>query len=59
VASVVEPLSAEQTAPPLQQSLHGLDWLNFFLAGVLTSFGPFVAVYLADRRWTSRKSDSF
>jgi MFS family permease len=34
------------------QSLHGLDWLNFFLAGVLTGFGPFVALYLVGRDWT-------
>jgi MFS family permease len=34
------------------QSLRGLDWLNFFLAGVLTGFGPFVVLYLADRGWT-------
>jgi MFS family permease len=42
--------SAENHA--LQQSLRGLDWLNFFLAGVLTGFGPFVALYLAGRGWT-------
>jgi len=40
----------EATAP--LASLHGLDWLNFFLAALLTGFGPFVAVYLADRGWT-------
>jgi MFS family permease len=33
------------------QSLRGLDWLNFFLAGVLTGFGPFVALYLAGEGW--------
>jgi MFS family permease len=33
------------------QSLHGLDWFNFFLAGVLTGFGPFVALYLAGQGW--------
>jgi MFS family permease len=35
-----------------QQSLRGLDWLNFFLAGVLTGFGPFVTLYLAGRGLT-------
>jgi hypothetical protein len=35
-----------------QQSLRGLDWLNFFLAGVLTGFGPFVALYLRGLGWT-------
>jgi MFS family permease len=34
------------------QSLRGLDWLSFFLAGVLTGFGPFVALYLAGSGWT-------
>jgi hypothetical protein len=42
--------SAENHAS--QQSLRGLDWLNLFLAGVLTGFGPFVALYLAGQSWT-------
>jgi MFS family permease len=34
------------------RSLWGLDWLNFFLAGVQTGIGPFVAIYLtAVRHW--------
>ena len=36
----------------LRQSLTGLDWLNLFLAGVLTGFGPFVALYLSGQGWT-------
>jgi len=35
-----------------ERSLRGLDWLNFFLAGVLTGFGPFVALYLAGGGWS-------
>jgi MFS family permease len=35
-----------------EQSLRGLDWFNFFLSGVLTGFGPFVALYLTGRSWT-------
>jgi MFS family permease len=35
-----------------QQSLRGLDWLTFSLAGVLTGFGPFVALYLRGQAWT-------
>jgi MFS family permease len=35
--------------------LHGLDAVNFFLAGVLAGFGPYVAVYLADQKWTQEK----
>jgi MFS family permease len=41
-----------------QKSLRGLDWLNFFLAGILTGFGPFVALYLASRDWTQVKIGS-
>jgi MFS family permease len=40
---------------PSSASLHGLDALNFFLAGVLAGFGPYVAVYLADQRWAQDK----
>src|SRR5262249_8446704 len=29
-----------------------LDAVNFFLAGALAGFGPYVAVYLADQKWT-------
>jgi MFS family permease len=36
---------------PSQQSLRGLDWLNFLLAGALAGLGPFVVVYLASRHW--------
>jgi MFS family permease len=42
-------VSAESRAS--ERSLRGLDWFNFFLAGVLTGFGPFVALYLADEAW--------
>ena len=37
---------------PSRRSLHGLDWLNFFVANVQTGFGPFVAVYLTTQKWT-------
>jgi MFS family permease len=40
-----------RTALPHLTSLRALDWLNFFLAGLLAGFGPFVAVHLADRGW--------
>jgi MFS family permease len=32
--------------------MRGLDWLFFFVADLQTSFGPFIAVYLTDHRWT-------
>ncbi|MBV9757156.1 MAG: MFS transporter [Alphaproteobacteria bacterium] len=45
--------SAERTASVLRRrSLHGLDFLNFFLANVQTGFGPFIAVYLTAHHWT-------
>jgi MFS family permease len=37
---------------PHLESLHALDWLNFFLAALLTGFGPFLVVHLADLGWT-------
>jgi MFS family permease len=40
---------------PAVASLHGLDGVNFFIAGVLAGFGPYVAVYLADEKWTQDK----
>lgn len=36
----------------LTQSLIGLDWVNLFLAGLLTGFGPFMALYLSGQGWT-------
>jgi MFS family permease len=35
--------------PPV--SLYPLDAVNFFIAGALAGFGPFVAVFLANRGW--------
>jgi MFS family permease len=35
-----------------KRSLAGLDWVNFFAAGVQTGFGPFIAVYLTMQHWT-------
>lgn len=37
---------------PSRQSLSGLDWFVFFVADVQTGFGPFVAVYLTEHKWT-------
>jgi MFS family permease len=37
---------------PATASLYALDAVNFFLAGVLAGFGPYVAVYLAEQHWT-------
>lgn len=43
--------TATADVAPAATSLRGLDWVNFFLAGVLAGFGPYVAVYLADQKW--------
>jgi MFS family permease len=47
---LVKSLNAQDVLPA-PESLHALDWLNFFLAALLSGFGPFVAVKLADRGW--------
>jgi len=39
---------------PSGTSLSGLDRINFFLAGMQAGFGPFVAVLLADEKWTQQ-----
>jgi MFS family permease len=39
---------------PSSTSLNGLDGINFFLAGMQAGFGPFVAVLLADEKWTQQ-----
>jgi MFS family permease len=49
---LIASLNTPHTNSPLQ-SLHALDWLNFFLAALLTGFGPFLAVYLAERGWAA------
>jgi MFS family permease len=47
VANAIEP-SASGT------SLRGLDAVNLFLAGALSGFGPYVAVFLAEQKWTQQ-----
>lgn len=44
--------SATTDLSPATASLRGLDGVNFFFAGALAGFGPYVAVYLADQKWT-------
>jgi MFS family permease len=39
---------------PSRTSLHGLDAVNLFLAGALSGFGPYVAVFLAEQKWTQQ-----
>jgi MFS family permease len=47
--------SVKVDVSPAPASLHALDGVNFFLAGLLAGFGPYVAVYLADQKWTQEK----
>jgi MFS family permease len=49
--AVVAPSGALDISPS-DTSLTGLDWLNFFLAGMQSGFGPFVAVLLAVGGWS-------
>ena len=39
-------------SPASRQSRYGLDFLNFAIGSIQTSFGTFVAFYLADLGWT-------
>jgi MFS family permease len=52
--SAVEPLPAKGPITPSRQSLLGLSWLNFFLSGMQTAFGPIAAAYLAAQGWTAK-----
>ncbi len=47
IADAIEP-------PPSGSSLRGLDAVNLFLAGALSGFGPYVAVFLAEQKWTQQ-----
>ena len=44
IADAIEP-------SPSSSSLYGLDAVNLFLAGALSGFGPYVAVFLAEQKW--------
>jgi MFS family permease len=44
----------EDLAAPSQQSLSALGWLNFFLAGMQSAFGPIAAAYLVIQEWTAK-----
>ena len=39
-------------ASPSDTSLRSLDAVNLLLAGALSVFGPYVAVFLAGQNWT-------
>src|SRR5215467_4407930 len=46
----IRSLEAQNAQRPIE-SLHALDWLNFFLAALLMGLGPFLASSLTDRGW--------
>jgi MFS family permease len=50
--TVVAERSVGAIPSPSTASLNGLDGVNFFVAGMSAGFGPYVAVYLADQKWT-------
>src|SRR5215475_3475077 len=47
----IRSLSIQDAQHPIE-SLHALDWLNFFLAALLMGLGPFLASSLSDRGWS-------
>jgi MFS family permease len=52
--SVVGLPSTQEPIAPSRQSLLALSWLNFFLSGMQTAFGPIAAAYLAAAEWTAK-----
>jgi len=54
VVNVAEPLPSVDTAAPSRRSLFALSWLNFFLAGMQSAFGPIAAAYRAAQQWTAK-----
>ncbi len=54
VANLTAALDADAPLPS-RASLSGLDAVNLCLAGALSGFGPYVAVFLAEQRWTERE----
>src|SRR5580692_411854 len=41
-------------ASPSGASLRGLDEVNLLLAGALSGFGPYIAAFLAEQKWTQQ-----
>src|SRR3974377_1577652 len=52
--SVTETLSLKKPSAPSRGSLLALSWLNFFLSGMQTAFGPIAAAYLAAQEWSAK-----
>jgi hypothetical protein len=54
VASSLAGVSNAIEASPSDTSLRSLDAVNLLLAGALWTFGPYVAVFLAEQNWTQQ-----
>jgi hypothetical protein len=54
VASNLAGVSNAIEASPSDISLRSLDAVNLLLAGALWTFGPYVAVFLAEQNWTQQ-----
>jgi MFS family permease len=54
VASNPAGVSNAIEASPADTSLRSLDAVNLLLAGALSGFGPYVAVFLAEQKWTQQ-----
>jgi len=55
VITAVDAGAADAIEPtPSATSLRGIDAVNLFLAGALSGFGPYVAVYLAEQDWSQQ-----
>jgi MFS family permease len=55
MVAALNPASAAIAIEPAPDtSLRNLDAVNFLLAGALSGFGPYVAVYLAERQWAQQ-----
>ena len=50
--AVIAALPDAANPSPSRASLNGLDGINFFNAAMLAGFGPYVAVYLTEQKWT-------
>jgi MFS family permease len=51
---VTELRSIDDSVAPSRQSLLALGWLNFFLSGTQSAFGPIAAAYLAAQQWSAK-----
>src|ERR1700731_2521434 len=54
VASNTAGVSKAIHPSPSDTSLRSLDAVNLLLAGALSGFGPYVAVFLAEQKWTEQ-----